>query len=120
MIKRKPIARTPNSPQPESEYPIRWYKFRARAEKLWPKAYWITSGGRWASVSECDHDGATVWLWETLQEAHDALDFIDRTACGSGCWRNHFIFDLALGKALPHNPMRDSIDRASRRSRDDD
>lgn len=102
MIKRKRLAPT-QAHLSDVVFGIASPKFRKRAERLWPNAYWITGDGRWGSISECDApEGATVWLHETLADAEDAIEFIDTFGCGCRCFRRqrHFIVDMALGKAL--------------------
>ncbi len=66
--------------------------YRTRAECEWPYACWITGSGRYACLAWCRV--LTVTLWGSREDALAAKEFIDRTACGGGCHRDHRIVDL--------------------------
>lgn len=72
---------------------------------------WITGDGRWATVSWCA--GLTVVLHATAEAAIDALNSIDNTLCGHGCWGDHQIVDLSIEEQVFEDMERD---RGKRRS----
>lgn len=67
--------------------------WRKTAECIWPRAVWVTGEGRFALLARCHV--LTVTLWETPEEAEERKRFIDRTACGGRCHRDHKIIELA-------------------------
>ena len=67
--------------------------WQSLARRRW-RWLWITGDGPWAVVSYCP-GGDTVTLWGTRYAAANALDYIDRHACGSECIRAHHIVELA-------------------------
>ena len=69
--------------------------WRAEARKRWGRrAEWIQGDGQFALIAQCRV--LTVTLWSTMDEAEKQKDFIDRLACGGGCWgpSAHKIIDL--------------------------
>lgn len=77
--------------------------YQAVAERTWPKHAWIAGDGPYATVSFCDNyipppgpdDPATsVMLHKTEDMARQALDLINRRACGGGCTRDHWLLLL--------------------------
>lgn len=65
------------------------------ADRLWPDGMDMVApaygSGRWATVSWCA--GLTVHLHGNQADAENALQAINRTACGHGCWRDHELVD---------------------------
>ena len=58
------------------------------------RAVWITGSGQYALVARCR--ALTVTLWEDPQDAEMRKEFIDKTACGGMCTRDHEIIQLEL------------------------
>ncbi|MGH2651381.1 MAG: hypothetical protein ACRDHS_03035 [Actinomycetota bacterium] len=79
--------------------------FLTFAKCVWPRALWILGDGPFASVSWCGarpglpryRSGASVKLWETIEDAHKAKAQIDYTGCGGLCVRRHEVIQLERG-----------------------
>jgi hypothetical protein len=67
---------------------------RTLARCAWPKAYWVSGSGPWATLAHCKV--LTVELHRTRAEAETAMRMIDGTGCGGGCYRHHEIVHLRL------------------------
>jgi hypothetical protein len=58
-------------------------RFRAIAQRLYPRALWIHGQGRYASLAVCS--GLTVMLYATMEDARQGKQWIDRCGCGHAC-----------------------------------
>lgn len=66
--------------------------YRTRAQCEWPYAVWIVGRGRFATLAWCRV--LSVMLHDTLEDAQQAQDTINRYGCGGMCTRDHRIVDL--------------------------
>jgi hypothetical protein len=67
-------------------------KWEDIARRKWPNAVWVEGDGSFALLAHCRD--LTITLWETRDKAKEAMQMIDRLACGGNCWRDHEIVDL--------------------------
>lgn len=67
--------------------------WKALKSCLWPRAAWVAGLGSWAVVAYCRV--TTVTLWETEDEAREAMGIIDATACGGRCNGRHQLIHLS-------------------------
>jgi len=63
-------------------------KTHRRVMELWPTVNIIEGEGEFALL---DCDRVKITLWETLEEAEEEKEILDRISCGAFCSRRHAV-----------------------------
>lgn len=97
------VSPTANGSKPPPDQPCkrcgkRHQSWRTIVVCRWPRVYWVSGRGPWASASFC-RGALTVQLYATQDTAVKAKADIDAYGCGGGCCRLHSVVDLSVGYA---------------------
>lgn len=70
------------------------HRYETFAKCIWRRAAWVTGEGPYVTVTHCT--ALTVMLHPTIDDARQALKFIDDLGCGHACRKDHDLIRLVL------------------------